>query len=88
VGQRKYPCLTPSEVISVLEAIDFKLKRTTGSHSHYECEQGKDGKRHVVTVDTSVDEFREDLMKSMIRQSGRSREEFYGATKRTRKKIH
>lgn len=87
VGQKKYPRLKPHEVTSILEALGFTLKRQTGSYSQYECEHGKDGNRHVVTVDVSVDEFREPLMKSMMRQSGFLREEFYGATKQTRKKI-
>jgi hypothetical protein len=39
-----------------------------------------------VTVDVSRAEFREDLMKSMIRQSNPTREEFYSATKRTARK--
>jgi len=43
--------------------------------------------RKIVTVDSSVDEFWEDLMKSMVRQSGWSRERFYRATRKTSKKI-
>ena len=43
--------------------------------------------RRLVTVDASVSSFGIDLMKSMIRQSGYARETFYGATKKTKKKI-
>jgi len=38
-------------------------------------------------VDVNEDVFDEYLIKSMIRQSGRTREQFYGATKKTGKKI-
>jgi hypothetical protein len=42
--------------------------------------------RSIVTVDMAYSEFDDDLIKSMIRQSNRSREMFYGATKRTARK--
>jgi len=87
VGRKKYPSLSPSEVISILKAKGFSFKRQTGSHQHYECASGEGGTRRVVTVDISIDQFWEELMKSMIRQSGLSREQFYGATKKTAKKI-
>jgi predicted RNA binding protein YcfA (HicA-like mRNA interferase family) len=87
MGRRKYPPLTPSEVISILQCLGFSFKRQTGSHQHFERAPEKDGHRFVVTVDISIDEFWEELIKSMIGQSGYSREQFYGATKRTLKKI-
>jgi predicted RNA binding protein YcfA (HicA-like mRNA interferase family) len=87
MGKRKYPPLSPSQVASILQALGFKLKRQHGSHQHYEglAEDGKT--RRIVTVDCSVDEFWEELMKSMIRQSGWERKKFYGATEGTAKKI-
>jgi predicted RNA binding protein YcfA (HicA-like mRNA interferase family) len=87
MGTRKYPPRTPSEVISILQSLGFSFKRQTGSHQHFERVSGKNGKRCIVTVDTSIGEFWEELIKSMIGQSGFSREQFYGATKRTFKKI-
>ncbi len=87
MGKRRYPPLSPSEVVSILSSLGFEKKRQVGSHAHYERLAGDEGQRTVVTVDMSVDEFWEDLMKSMIRQSGVTREQFYGATKRTAKKI-
>jgi predicted RNA binding protein YcfA (HicA-like mRNA interferase family) len=87
MGRRKYPPLTPAEVMSILQALGFQFKRQTGSHSHYEG-LSQQGTRAVVTVDTSVkDEFWEEIIKSMIRQSGWSRERFYGATKKTARRI-
>lgn len=86
MGQRKYPPLTPPEVIAILKSLGFKLDRKTGSHEHYECERNEKQPRSVVTVDVAYSQFDEFLMKSMIRQSNRSREEFYGATKRSAQK--
>jgi predicted RNA binding protein YcfA (HicA-like mRNA interferase family) len=87
MGKRKYPPLSPSEVTAILQALGFQLKRQRGSHQHYEGLAEDATTRAIVTVDLSVDEFWEDLMKSMVRQSGWSRERFYGATKKTGKKI-
>ena len=87
MGQSKYPRLTPDEVMANLTKLGFSWKRTTGDHAQYErLPSMKDPKRRVVTVDTGTTDFGEALMKSMIGQSGDSREEFYGATKRTARK--
>jgi predicted RNA binding protein YcfA (HicA-like mRNA interferase family) len=61
----------------------FERKATRGSHAQYENE-----KRCKVTVDLAVSEFTDFLLKSMISQSGLTREEFYGATRSTAKKIN
>jgi predicted RNA binding protein YcfA (HicA-like mRNA interferase family) len=87
MGRRKYPPLTPSEVVSIVTALGFIFDRQCGSHANYELAGSESKQRRVVTIDLHVREFDEDLIKSMIRQSGRSREEFYGATKRTAKRI-
>ena len=84
---RRYPPLTPSEVVAIVEALGFTLKRQTGSHRHYERAADAQRPRSIVTVDMSVSDFWGELIKSMIRQSNFSREEFYGATAKTRKKI-
>jgi predicted RNA binding protein YcfA (HicA-like mRNA interferase family) len=87
MGKRRYPPLSPTEVINIVQALGFSLKRQTGSHQHYEGIAQDGTTRAIVTIDCSVDEFWEELMKSMIRQSGWTRERFYGATKKTAKKI-
>jgi predicted RNA binding protein YcfA (HicA-like mRNA interferase family) len=87
MGRRKYPPLTPSEVIAILEVLGFSFKRQTGSHRHYERAADDQRPRSVVTVDVSVPECWEELIKSMVRQSNCGREDFYGATARTKKKI-
>jgi len=82
---RKYPPLTFREVARILEKSGFVLKRVEGSHHHYEGYVK--GSRRVVTLVKNISEFDPFLLKSMIAQSGLTREEFYGATKRTARKI-
>ena len=86
MGKRSTPPLTPAEVVAILVCLGFVLKNQEGSHRQYEC--GADGAfpRSIVTVDMACKEFDDYLIKSMIRQSNRSRELFYGATKRSAKK--
>jgi|SRR5580698_871044 predicted RNA binding protein YcfA (HicA-like mRNA interferase family) len=87
MGQRRYPLLTCSEVQAILQRLGFKKDRHVGSHEQYVCEASEKYPRSIVTVDTSYPEFGDiKLMKSMIRQSNRTREEFYGATKKTAQK--
>ena len=74
-------------VVGIVRALGFFFNRQEGSHAHYERAADGVRPRCVVTVDMSVSPFSIDLIKSMIRQSGFSREGFYGATAGTRKKI-
>ncbi|MEX1138497.1 MAG: type II toxin-antitoxin system HicA family toxin [Bacteroidota bacterium] len=83
---KKYPPLSPQEVIAILKARGFAYKSHEGSHENYEGYFG--GKRRIVTVDMGVDEFWADLMASMIRQCGMSRDQFYCSNKKTAKKIN
>ena len=87
MGRRRYPRLTPSEVIAILLALQFRFDRQDGSHRQYELPAAGNSPRRLVTVDMSESSFGEYLMKSMIRQSGFDREKFYGATDKTAKKI-
>jgi predicted RNA binding protein YcfA (HicA-like mRNA interferase family) len=90
VGQRKYPPLTPNEVRSILTALGFvalPTRPTSGSHVQYERPAAQGRPRRVVTVDTAVGAFWEEIVKYMILQSGHSRDEFYGATRATARKI-
>jgi predicted RNA binding protein YcfA (HicA-like mRNA interferase family) len=82
---RGYPPLTPREVIAILRARGFQLDRTEGDHEQYEGIW--QGLRRLVTVDRGVREFSVDRIKTMISQSGMSREEFYCSTPRTARKI-
>ena len=57
--------------------LGFKFKRQDGSHAQYERPSDGTRKRCVVTVDMGKrNGFSLELMKSMIRQSGFSRDEF------------
>jgi predicted RNA binding protein YcfA (HicA-like mRNA interferase family) len=78
MGRKRYPPLTPSETRSILSTLGFKEKNKEGSHSQWEHPADETHVRAVVTVDEAEREFSEFLIKSVIRQSGRTREEFYG----------
>ena len=86
MGQRKYPPLTPSEVAAILKNLGFSKARVESSHVHYARVACVRYPRSIVTVDTNYREFDESRIKTMIRQSNRTREEFYGATKGTARK--
>lgn len=84
MGQKKYPPLTPSEVEAILKRSAFTFKRQVGDHAHFERPATTDDpKRRLVTVDRGYSNFDDKILKSMIDQSGMSRADFYGATKRT-----
>jgi predicted RNA binding protein YcfA (HicA-like mRNA interferase family) len=78
---KKFPSLTPDDIVSILTSNGFSRTAFRGSHAQYE--KGS----HKVTVDMAVKDFNTYLIKSMIAQSGLSREAFYGSTKSTAKKI-
>lgn len=86
MGKRKYPPLKNREVIGILTALGFTPVRQESSHAQYERVADANHPRALVTVDNYPD-FEERMIKSLISQSGFSREDFYGATKATAKKI-
>ena len=82
---KKYPPLTPTEVRRILLARGFTLIRTRGSHYTYQALLK--GKKRSVTVDDHFPEYDDELLKNIVSQSGMDREEFYGSTKETARKI-
>jgi predicted RNA binding protein YcfA (HicA-like mRNA interferase family) len=87
MGQRSYPPLTQGEIKAILQNLGFVWARKEGSHAQFKRPADSKRKAAVVTVDEGYREINDPkLIQSMIRQSGFSREEFYGATKRTAKK--
>jgi hypothetical protein len=86
MGQRKYPPLKQSEMVAIFLALHFRLIRV-GKHACYERPADAVRGRKVVPID-DYEEFDETLIGPMISESGFSREEFYGATKATAKKIN
>jgi predicted RNA binding protein YcfA (HicA-like mRNA interferase family) len=83
---RKYPPLTPREIVAILQARGFVQEHTRGSHTYYVGTVR--GRRHRVTVDMAYRDFSVDRIKDIIDQSGMTRVEFYGSTKRTARKIN
>jgi predicted RNA binding protein YcfA (HicA-like mRNA interferase family) len=83
MGKRSTPPLTPSEVVAILSALGFSFKRKEGSHAQWEHSGDETHPRSVVTVDMHYRDFDEEMMRNMIRQSSRTKGEFYGATKRS-----
>jgi predicted RNA binding protein YcfA (HicA-like mRNA interferase family) len=81
MGKRAYPSLTPGQVVDILTALGFERRGQVGSHAQYFKAASKDRKAALVTVDMHYREFDDDLMHSMIRQSGFDRKTFYGCTK-------
>ena len=82
---KKYPPLTASEVTAILSALGFSYDHSSGGHDFYKASHS--GKSWTVTVDSKCSPFNDFLLKSMISQCGYDRKQFYGATKKTAKKI-
>jgi hypothetical protein len=77
----KLPLLKPREVQTTLRALDFKYKRTDGSHETWErLPDAILSERKVVQVDIGKRQFDKFLMKMMIRQSGFRPHEFCTGT--------
>lgn len=82
----QYPPLSPRDVCKIALALgweEVKPPRTAGDHKYF----SHPNKKHHLQVDMGKDEFWTDAIKNIIRRMEISREEFYGATKRTAKKI-
>lgn len=82
---KKYPPLTAAEVVSILGTLGFIYSKSKGGHDFYTAAHS--GRNWKVTVDPKASPFNDFLLKSMIKQAGVTREQFYLATQRTAKKI-
>jgi predicted RNA binding protein YcfA (HicA-like mRNA interferase family) len=76
----KLPLQTPKEIQANLKALGFIFKHQVGSHRQYERPADSTRPRAVVTVDVGKSQFSKNLMKSMIRQSLFSQDEFCTGT--------
>ncbi len=83
---KQYPPLTPAEVVKILLARAFVWERTRASHEYYRGLVR--GRIRNVTVDRHYSELDVKRVRDMIDQSSLSRDEFYGSTKETAKKIN
>lgn len=73
-----YPLLNRTQVEKILKELGFNPKVTRGSHTQWEGHTK--GQRRLVTVrklKSAKELYGPQLMNSMIRQSGLSKEEFY-----------
>jgi predicted RNA binding protein YcfA (HicA-like mRNA interferase family) len=73
---KKLPLLKPREVEANLKSLGFVHDRTVGSHKQYVRAADGIRLRAIVTVDVAQKQFSVRLMKSMIRQSLFTQEEF------------
>jgi predicted RNA binding protein YcfA (HicA-like mRNA interferase family) len=73
---KKLPLLKPREVEANLRSLGFVHARTVGSHKQYVRAADGVRLRAIVTVDVGQDQFSVRIMKSMIRQSLFTQEEF------------
>ena len=76
MGRKYYP-LTCKDVKKILKAFGFERHRQTGSHEQWKANVR--GKMCLVTVDCPKQPFVDRLLKSMVRQSEYSIEEWYEA---------
>jgi predicted RNA binding protein YcfA (HicA-like mRNA interferase family) len=85
---QKYPPLKRREVLAILKALGFRCTHSRGSHDYWQRSAEDGGNTHTftVTVDRYPD-FSDRILVYMIEQSGVAREEFYGATPKTARKI-
>lgn len=81
---KRFPSLSYRETADILKALGFSVKTQKGSHEQWEGLI--DGVRRKVTLKVGIDYDERDI-RSHIKQAGVSREEYYGATERTAKKI-
>lgn len=85
MGQRKFPPLTPAEIIAILIARGFTFHHSEADHNYYYCEVK--GKKRVMQIDTGNPLYSDYWLKQTIKETGMTREQFYGSTKSTAKKI-
>lgn len=74
--------------MNILLARGFSFRgHGKGDHDTYSGQWA--GRKRIVTVDMGIGNYNDPAMiKMILRESGMTREEFYGATKKTAKKIN
>lgn len=68
----KLPSLKPKDVIRILNQIGYNEIRQTGSHQHFK----KTGNFGIVTVSYHNKDIKQNTLRSIIRQTGLTIEEF------------
>lgn len=86
MGKKKYPPLSPKEVVGILLSRGFEYYRSKGDHQSF-TRIVRGGKK-VTQVDMGCSAYGSKLIKKVLRQTTLTREQFYKSTKRTAKKIN
>jgi len=86
MGPRKYPPLTPREIIEILGARGFTHHHNHGDHQFFII--WIKGKKRISQVDMRRAQYSEYFLKLLIQETGMSREDFYRSTKSTAKKVN
>jgi predicted RNA binding protein YcfA (HicA-like mRNA interferase family) len=86
MGQRRFPPLTPGEVIAILLARGYSLRNTKGDHRYYIFE--KNGYKFIVQVDMGCSSYGDVLIPAVLKESHLTRDQFYCSTKSTARKIN
>ena len=84
---RGWPPLKLREIRGILKSLGFTLRKTQSGGSHECWELVRDDRRYFVHVDLAYPEFDKTLIKRMVIQAGTNKRGFYGATKKTAKKL-
>jgi predicted RNA binding protein YcfA (HicA-like mRNA interferase family) len=86
MGRIKYPPLNPNEIVAILNARGFSFYKSSGDHNFYI--HSVKGKKRVVQVDMGCPSYVDHWLKTAIKETGMTREQFYCSTKGTAKKIN
>lgn len=86
MGKRSYPPLKHAQIIDIMKALKFKPVRH-GDHECWEREPDQENLQRRVVPIGDYEEFDQTLIKRIIGETGFTREQFYGATPKTAKKI-
>jgi len=73
--------LTCKEVKTILKNLGFVFRNQRGSHEQWikDTGEGENKRRYKVTVDCPKAPFSQDLIKSMAKQAGVTKRQFYNA---------
>jgi predicted RNA binding protein YcfA (HicA-like mRNA interferase family) len=86
MGDRRYPPLKLNQIIQILTARGYSLHKKKGDHRYYI--KTDNGRKRIAQVDMGCREYNENLIPMLLKETGLTREEFYGSTKKTAKMIN
>jgi len=86
MGQRKYPPLTPDEIVAILLARGFIFHKSKGDHRFYI--HTVRANKAIAQIDMGNPLYSEKWLKLLIHETGMTREQFYCSTKSAAKKLN